>query len=40
MWRMVIVIENDELKIYRGEDFLVSKHIKIHQPTLELYMLV
>ena len=26
--------ENDELKIYRGEDFVVSKHIKIHQPTL------
>ena len=26
--------ENDELKIYRGEDFIVSKHIKIHQPTL------
>jgi hypothetical protein len=26
--------ENDELKIYRGEDFVVSKHIIIHQPTL------
>lgn len=26
--------ENDELKIYRGEDFVVSKYIKIHQPTL------
>lgn len=25
---------NDELKIYRGEDFVVSDHIKIHQPTL------
>lgn len=25
---------NDELKIYRGEDFVISKHIKIHQPTL------
>lgn len=25
---------NDELKIYRGEDFVVSKHITIHQPTL------
>ena len=25
---------NDELKIYRGEDFIVSKHIVIHQPTL------
>lgn len=26
--------ENDELKIYRGEDFTVSEHIRIHQPTL------
>lgn len=25
----------DELKIYRGEDFIVSKHIIIHQPTLK-----
>jgi DNA-dependent RNA polymerase auxiliary subunit epsilon len=25
---------NDELKIYRGEDYIVSKHIKLHQPTL------
>ena len=25
---------NDELKIYRGEDFIVSKYITIHQPTL------
>ena len=25
---------NDELKIYRGEDFVVSKYIVIHQPTL------
>lgn len=25
---------NDELKIYRGEDFVVSKHIVLHQPTL------
>jgi len=25
---------NDELKIYRGEDFIVSKYIKIHQPSL------
>lgn len=25
---------NDELKIYRGEDFVVSDHIVIHQPTL------
>ena len=27
-------LSNDELKIYRGEDFVVSKHIVIHQPTL------
>ena len=26
--------QNDELKIYRGQDFVISKHIKIHQPTL------
>lgn len=26
--------KNDELKIYRGEDFVVSKHIVLHQPTL------
>ena len=25
---------NDELKIYRGEDFVVSKYIRIRQPTL------
>ena len=25
---------NDELKIYRGEDLVVSDHIVIHQPTL------
>lgn len=25
---------NDELKIYRGEDFVVSKYIKLHQCTL------
>lgn len=25
---------NDELRIYRGEDFVISEHIKIHQPTL------
>lgn len=27
-------LQNDELKIYRGEDFIVSKYIKIHQPSL------
>ncbi len=25
---------NDELKVYRGEDFVVSDHIIIHQPSL------
>ena len=25
---------NDELKIYRGEDFVVSDHIHLHQSTL------
>ena len=25
---------NDELKIYRGEDFIISKHIVLHQATL------
>ena len=25
---------NDELKIYRGEDFVISKHIVLHQATL------
>lgn len=29
-----IGIVNDELKIYRGEDFVVSDHIIIHQATL------
>lgn len=28
------VMLNDELKIYRGEDFVVSDYITIHQPTL------
>lgn len=27
-------MEQDTLKIYRGEDFVISKHIKIHQATL------
>lgn len=26
---------NDELKIYRGEDFVISKYIILHQPTLD-----
>ena len=29
-----LLLINDELKIYRGEDYVVSNHIKIHQPTL------
>lgn len=27
-------MKNDELKIYRGEDFVISEHISIHQPSL------
>lgn len=27
-------MDNDELKIYRGENFVISKHIIIHQPSL------
>lgn len=27
-------MKNDELNIYRGEDFFVSNYIQIHQPTL------
>ena len=27
-------LDNDELRIYRGKDFVVQKHIRIHQPTL------
>lgn len=30
-----LYINNDELKIYRGEDFIVSDNITIHQPTLD-----
>jgi hypothetical protein len=29
------LIYNDELKIYRGNDFIVTKDISIHQPTLD-----
>ena len=29
-----LLLINDELKIYRGEDYVVSNYIKIHQPTL------
>lgn len=28
------LLENDELKIYRGEDYVISKHIILHQPSL------
>lgn len=28
------MIENDELKIYRGENYIINEHISIHQPTL------
>lgn len=29
------ILINDELKIYRGEDFVVSKYIRLHQPSLD-----
>lgn len=29
-----MILINDELKIYRGKDFSISKHINIHQPSL------
>ncbi len=32
---MIATQENDELKIYRGQDYIVSDHIVIHQATLE-----
>ena len=25
---------NDELQVYRGKDYVISKYITIHQPTL------
>lgn len=31
---MNIAQSNNELKIYRGDDYVVSDHIKIHQPSL------
>lgn len=34
MWKLVISLHMDELKIYRGEDFKISKYITLHQPTL------
>lgn len=30
-----MVLGQDELKLYRGEDFVVSRHIVIHQPSLD-----
>ena len=30
-----LLLINDELKIYRGADYVISNHIKIHQPTLD-----
>ena len=32
---MIATQKNDELKIYRGQDYIVSKHMIIHQATLE-----
>ena len=31
---MIFINEYDELKVYRGEDYVVSKYIKLHQPSL------
>lgn len=31
---MAVISKNDELQIYRGEDFIVNDKIRIHQPTL------
>ncbi len=31
---MICILENDELKIYRGEDYVISQKIIIHQPSL------
>ena len=28
-------MRNDELAVYRGKDFVVSEHIKIHQPSID-----
>ena len=30
-----MITENDELRIYRGNDFVISEHIIIHHPTLD-----
>lgn len=29
-----MIYEHDELQIYRGKDFVINEHIKIHQPSL------
>ena len=31
---MAEIIKNDELQVYRGEDFIINEKIRIHQPTL------
>lgn len=31
---MILITKNDELKIYRGEDFKISEHIMVHQASL------
>lgn len=30
-----MIINNDELKIFRGDDYIVTDYIKIHDPTLD-----
>ena len=32
--KLVMTLENDELKIYRGQDLVISRNIVIHQPSL------
>lgn len=32
---MIATQKNDELKIYRGQDYIISDHIVIHQATLD-----
>ena len=29
-----MILNNDELKLYRGEDYIITDYIRIHQPTL------
>lgn len=35
MMKVGDILYNDALKIYRGKDFIVSEHIRIHQPSID-----